>query len=206
MALFTYVLDHDYGFAPNPFHGVCSLATCKPKIRDRAGIGDYVVGTGCAKRGRQGRLVYVMRIDEITTYDDYWADPRFARKRPTMSASRSHAFGDNIYHRDEAGDWLQANSFHSLPNGAPNPLNRDHDTHSNKVLLGRTYTYWGGDGPAIPAEFKAWHGDTILSGRGYRRHFADGLEDAFLAWVVGLGASGRVGLPADWARMEPRPV
>ena len=34
--LYSYVFDHDYGFAPNPFHGVCTLATCKPSIREHA--------------------------------------------------------------------------------------------------------------------------------------------------------------------------
>ena len=29
MNCFRYKMDHDYGFAPNPFHGFLSLATCK---------------------------------------------------------------------------------------------------------------------------------------------------------------------------------
>lgn len=201
MTLFSYVLDHDYGFAPNPFYGMCTLATCKPKIRDRAKIGDYVVGTGCAKRGRRGRLVYYMRVSEITTYDAYWEDVRFIRKRPSMLGSRMRAFGDNIYHRDQDGCWQQANSFHSLPNGMANPLNRDHDTHSDKVLIGQEFAYWGGSGPMIPGQFRDWNGDDVCAGRGYRRHFEDGLEAAFLAWVLGLDAQGDVGKPADWARM-----
>lgn len=28
-----YVIPFDSGFAPNPFHGICTLATCKPKVR-----------------------------------------------------------------------------------------------------------------------------------------------------------------------------
>ena len=30
---YSYIITRDYGFAPNPFGGVCTLATCKPKIR-----------------------------------------------------------------------------------------------------------------------------------------------------------------------------
>lgn len=30
---FCYVIPYDTGFAPNPFHGLCTLATCKPQIR-----------------------------------------------------------------------------------------------------------------------------------------------------------------------------
>ncbi|WP_198140678.1 Nmad2 family putative nucleotide modification protein [Polaromonas naphthalenivorans] len=28
-----YLMTHDSGFAPNPFHGTLTLATCKPGIR-----------------------------------------------------------------------------------------------------------------------------------------------------------------------------
>ncbi len=198
-SLFTYVLDHDYGFAPNPFFGVCTLATCKPQIRERAKIGDYVMGTGCAKRGRQGRFVYMMRVDEISTYDDYWEDDRFRRKRPTNDRALAHAFGDNIYHQEQ-GAWQQASSFHSLPNGSPNPTNRKHDTNSQKVLIGRDFVYFGGDGPMVPAEFRNWEGTDICAGRAYKRHFPNSMRQAVVAWGMGLG-EGRAGWPADWARL-----
>ena len=29
MRIYAYVVTHDNGFAPNPFHGFCTLATCK---------------------------------------------------------------------------------------------------------------------------------------------------------------------------------
>ena len=44
MRVFSYVVMHDSGFAPNPFHGHCTLACCKPKIRSQAKAGDIVVG------------------------------------------------------------------------------------------------------------------------------------------------------------------
>jgi hypothetical protein len=203
MALYSYVLDHDFGFAPNPFFGVCTLATCKPQIRERAVVGDYVMGTGCAKRRRSGRLVYMMRVDGITDYDAYWADERFVRKRPVLGRGVAHAFGDNIYHRDEYGVWQQANSLHTFPDGTPNPYNRDHDTHSRKVLVGHEFVYFGGQGPEIPANFRNWRGDDVCSGRGYRRHFEEGLTEAVINWAMAL-AHGRVGMPADWARLHQR--
>ncbi len=199
MDLFSYVLDHDYGFAPNPFFGVCTLATCKPKIRDRVSVGDYVMGTGCAKRKRSGRLVYMMRVDEITAYNDYWADERFRRKRPTEGRGTAHAFGDNIYHQED-GAWQQARSFHSLPDGRPNPLNRDHDTGSDRVLIGREFVYFGESGPMVPQRFRNWSGADVCAGRAYKRHFPDGMADAVVAWAMGLG-QGRLGIPADWVRL-----
>ena len=203
MALYSYVLDHDFGFAPNPFFGACTLATCKPQIRARASLYDYVMGTGCAKRGRSGRLVYMMRIDEITTYDAYWVDERFRRKRPSFGRGVAHAFGDNIYHRNAEGVWQQANSLHSFPDGTPNPLNRDHDTHSDKVLIGREFVYFGGAGPMIPLEFRNWQGADVCGGRGYRRHFPEGLAESVIEWAMALGF-GRVGTPADWTRLHQR--
>jgi hypothetical protein len=203
VVLYSYVLDHDFGFAPNPFFGVCTLATCKPQIRERASLGDYVMGTGCAKRGRSGRLVYVMRVDEIIDYNAYWVDERFLRKRPALNRGVAHGFGDNIYHRDAEGTWQQANSLHTFPDGAPNLYNQEHDTHSEKVLIGREFVYFGGDGPLIPAQLRDWNGDDVCGKRGYRRHFEAGLPEAVIQWAMGM-ERGRAGTPADWTRLNQR--
>ena len=50
MKLFSYVVARDYGFAPNPFFSTCTLATCKPKIRRTASVGDWIIGTGSKKK------------------------------------------------------------------------------------------------------------------------------------------------------------
>jgi hypothetical protein len=50
--LFSYVVDHDNGFAPNPFGGLCTLAKCKygtpakRNVVELANEGDWVIGTG----------------------------------------------------------------------------------------------------------------------------------------------------------------
>ena len=46
MKIYSYIVKRDYGFAPNPFYGYCTLATCKPVIRKHAEIGDIIVGIG----------------------------------------------------------------------------------------------------------------------------------------------------------------
>ena len=84
MRLFSYVVARDYGFAPNPFLGICTLATCKPRIRKTARRGDLIIGTGSKARGRQGHLVFAMRVSETLTYNEYWFDERFLRKRPNL--------------------------------------------------------------------------------------------------------------------------
>ena len=42
MIVYEYVMTSDSGFAPNPFHGACTLACCKPKIRK--GVANEIFG------------------------------------------------------------------------------------------------------------------------------------------------------------------
>ena len=135
MKLFSYVVARDYGFAPNPFYNVCTLATCKPQIRRNAAVGDWVIGTGSASHARSGHLVYAMEVSEVMTYTEYWLDRRFAKKRPVLRAGKKRAFGDNIYRCDGAGRWHQADSHHSLVSGRPNVHNIEHDTKTDRVLI-----------------------------------------------------------------------
>lgn len=152
MRLHSYIVEHDMGFAPNPFHGICTLAACKPKIRKYAKLDEYVIGTGTKKRGLQARLVFVMKVSEIVTFDDYWADRRFIRKRAVMNGSFVQRYGDNIYHRNvETKEWIQEDSFHSQRGGIPDADNIRVDVGTtDRVLIGKEFIYWGGDGPKVP--------------------------------------------------------
>lgn len=195
MALLTYVVARDFGFAPNPFHGYCTLATCKPIIRRVAQPGDWVIGTGSASRKRAGRLVYAMKVAEAVSFDQYWADPRFKAKKPNLYGSKKQAFGDNIYFQQPTG-WHQENSHHSLPDGRPNTANITNDTQTDRVLVATEFVYWGGQGPAIPHALK----HIICAGRGHRR-FADSKDvDAFALWFRTNAGQGYQGEPLDWKR------
>src|SRR5262249_53545533 len=86
MKLFSYVVEHDYGFSPNPIGGLCTLAFCKfsrdgitPNVVELADVGDWVIGTGGKSplRAGHGRLVYAMRLTKNLTLRDYFPDPRF---------------------------------------------------------------------------------------------------------------------------------
>lgn len=199
MALFSYVVARDYGFAPNPFGGFCTLATCKPDIRNAAQVGDWVVGTGCAEHHRTGYLVYAMKVAETLTFDQYWSDPRFQHKKPDLRASKKLAFGDNIYHREDGG-WAQADSHHSLPGGIPNEENIQTDTRVDRILVAAEFAYWGGFGPLIPSTLRDFHGHDLCIGRGFKRHFPAEMETAFVMWVTSLHANGYLGRPLDWSR------
>ena len=72
MRVFVYKLVHDSGFAPNPFHGWCTLACCKPKIRLGAARGDWIVGITPKALGE--RLAYFLKVEELLTFDQYFLD------------------------------------------------------------------------------------------------------------------------------------
>lgn len=201
LRLHSYVVARDYGFAPNPFFGFCTLATCKPRIRKIAAIGDWVVGTGSKTRGRDGYVVYGMRVTEALTFDEYWNDARFRNKRPYMRGSKKQAFGDNIYHRNKkTGAWMQADSHHSFSDGTPNTSNIANDTQTNRILISNDYIYWGGSGPAIPKRFRSYDGIDICGKRNHKNGFSESMVVDFVAWLHSFDDHGYCGVPLDWVR------
>ena len=147
-----YVVDRDFGFAPNPFHGICTLATCKPPIRKGARIGDWIIGMGGRRLQATGRVVYAMKVTQTLTFNEYWASEIFFDKRPVRNGSSVMMVGDNIYHRDRPGSpWVQSDSHHSQPDGSPNPLNINKDTSADRVLASREFFYFGRAAPAVPS-------------------------------------------------------
>ena len=200
LQLFSYVVARDYGFAPNPFFGVCTLATCKPNIRKSASRESWVIGTGSSQRGRRGYLVYFMRISETMTFNEYWEDERFQRKKPNLKGSKKQAFGDNIYFKDKTGQWHQQDSHHSYEDGTSNFNNIRRDTETDKVLLSTDYAYWGGSGPEIPSKFRNYNGLDVCAKRNYKNQFPEDLVNDFVAWLRSLNANGYLGPPLDWSR------
>ena len=122
-SLFSYVVRSDAGFAPNPFFGYCTLATCKPRIRNVARCGDWIVGTGSHTKSvrRGGYLVYAMRVTEVLSTPTYWSDSRFQHKKPNIDHGwlRVAASGDNIY-KFHQNTWRQLPSYHSHEDGTQN--------------------------------------------------------------------------------------
>lgn len=198
MRLYSYVVARDYGFAPNPFHDVCTLATCKPMLRKQASIGDWVVGTGCAPNKLTGHLVFAMKVTETMGFDAYFANPRFQAKKPNLSGSLKQAFGDNIYASNQDGVWSQLDSHHSLQNGSPNPENIDNDTVPDRLLLSDHFTYFGEAAPEIPAHVRTYAGQDLCAIRLYKVNFDPGHVAAFVDWFEGLAITGLQGRPYEW--------
>lgn len=143
--LYTYAITRDFGFAPNPFHGFCTLATCKPHIRRAALVGDWVLGIGGSNlKPVKRKCIFLMKISEKISFQEYWNNHRFSLKKPSRNGSRVQMLGDNIYHQDENGGWIQQDSHHSNDDGTTNLVNLNRDTGKcDKVLISNCFFYFG---------------------------------------------------------------
>lgn len=200
-SLFSYIVRFDSGFAPNPFHGYCTLATCKPLIRARAQVNDWLVGTGSNAKSirRGGCLVYAMRVTEIISTKEYWADPRFEDKKPNLHYNWIAASGDNIYEPLGNGQWRQLGSYHSLSDGSVNQKHIARDTGVTRILISDDFVYFGGEGPQLPAKFRQGGKANLLrSIRNYQRVGQEETIIAFEDWLRSLGVHGYQGKPWDW--------
>lgn len=155
---YIYVVDRDFGFAPNPFHGVCTLATCKPRIRSAAAPGDWVVGVGGRRLQATGKCVFAMQVTRKLPFTEYWAAAEFQIKKPIRNGSSVRLVGDNIYEMSAEG-WRQSDSHHSNEDGTPNLKNLVKDTSANAVLVADHFYYFGAQAEPIPG--------SILRNMGY---------------------------------------
>ncbi|CAM5209446.1 hypothetical protein CDEF62S_00551 [Castellaniella defragrans] len=207
MKLYSYVVRYDSGFAPNPFGGYCTLATCKSRIRKGAAVNDWIIGCGSnAKHVRRGGyLVYAMRVTEALTFQAYSVDPRFSRKIPYRRGSRKQSCGDNIYFRnpEDTTGWLQRDSFHSNKGGSLHPKHLSIDTSVDRVLVSEDYIYLGGYGPEIPGYLRNYHGSNVCkSGIGYSVFHDPELIIEFVHWIRSIGISGYQSAPFEWRMLR----
>ena len=206
MRLHSYVVRYDSGFAPNPFYGYCTLATCKPSIRKGAAAEDWVVGCGSNDRSvrRGGHLVYAMRVTGELSFREYASDPRFRQKIPYRRGSRKQSCGDNIYYRNAADtEWLQRDSFHSKSDGSINPDHVARDTGVDRVLISDDFVYFGGYGPEFPEGLRDFHGlDVCKSGIGVTSFNEPELIAQFVHWIRSLNVTGYISAPFEWRMLR----
>jgi Nucleotide modification associated domain 2 len=153
--LFTYKQTHDTGFAPNPFHGVCTLATCKPKIRLHKREGDWIAGFTSVHLNKDGigheRLIYLMHVTDKLPLELYFASDQYSVKRASdpadLSASCVRSVGDNIY---ELRDGL----FIQHPNRTHNARHIPRDISGKYALIGKEFYYFGNEPLIIPIEIR----------------------------------------------------
>lgn len=201
MRNFTYKIDHDYGLAPNPFGGFCTLAVCKSDIRKNKNleVGSWFFGIGAKSVGTQyfKKLIFCMKVEEKLTFNDYWNDIRFQYKKPILNGSLVQMYGDNFYHQDKNGDWVQENSAHSLEDGTPNEKHLIRDTGGSFVLVSKNFYYFGENAITIPEEFTP-----AICTNARNMAFAKPQEtvDAFIAWLQSNYEKGILyGDPISWS-------
>jgi len=84
--LFSYVVDHDEGYSPNPVGGLWTLVHCKfsqsgrRNLVELAQVGDWVVGTGgkSTHSAGHGRLIYAMRVTDKIPLRTYLTARQYA--------------------------------------------------------------------------------------------------------------------------------
>jgi hypothetical protein len=190
--LFSYKLTHDTGFAPNPFRGVCTLATCKPRIRELKRVGDWIAGFTSSRLnhdapGRE-RLVYLMMVEEKIRFQDYHDDRRFAVKIPTTGTGRCvDVVGDNIYGERHGAVFQLPNPFHT-------ERDLERDTEGKFVLVARTFAYFGSEPLEIPEVVRPAVPSGI-AGHGVRT--AGARASDFVRFVLGRGV-GVHAKPTSW--------
>jgi hypothetical protein len=100
--LFSYVVEHDLGFAPNPSSRYCTLVHCKfggvngrYNIVELAEVGDWVLGTGGSNKSRSaghGKIIYLMRVDEKPSFAEFLTDRRFRGRRDCKDWGSQNTF------------------------------------------------------------------------------------------------------------------
>lgn len=189
--LYSYTIKVDIGFAPNPFGGVCTLACCKPKIREsvadrvkktanidnllvlRKEIPDYIREQAIWVLAMASRrlsnikniayrsVVFLMQVTDIMDFETYYKE--YPRKRPNRSNKDSEKYyGDNIYTKNSPSETRQLPSEHSNKDCTPNNSRILHDHNSKYVLLSDHFIYFGEKTETVS------FADDLIVGRGHK--------------------------------------
>ena len=186
MKVYSYIVAFDYGFSPNPFHGVCTLACCKPAIRRTARVGDLVVGL--SRHGE--RVVYAMKVGRVLDFDEYWNAARYGCKRPRRNSTDPVVRrGDNIYQPWGIGEFRQLASDHSNSDGTEDLVRKRKDLSGVHVLSAERFGYFVGAGRPLPPDLAF-----LKVGRGHKSHLTDEQVARVARWFAAL-PQGIHGLP-----------
>jgi len=200
--LYSYVITHDTGFAPNPFWGYCTLACCKPAIRRTSRVGDWIAGI--SRKSEGNKLIYAMRVDEALTYELYYRDKRFKAKIPDYKKDIVVSkCGDNIYKPLSNGHFQQLPSIHSKGINE-NSETKAHDLSGKNVLISRTFYYFGSKPLDLPKTLI----ELMKVSRGHKNKFHLNTIKAFIKYIseqtTGVNYSPNIWPQNDdsWKRMR----
>jgi hypothetical protein len=196
MVILSYIVESDFGFAPNPYWGTMTLTTCKSPIRcDAKRLCDlhdefWIIGTGSKNvhisdgsyKDYSKKLVFAMRISKILTLKDYdsyciQTNSDLHDKIPKKSTDFKRMVGDCIYRYPIRGnDPIQRPGLH-CPDHIEDDLKGKYSLHSND------FYYFGVNAVTIPNEFN----DLIIAGQGYKKNEKEVLILSFLSWLRNVG-------------------
>ena len=141
---YFYIVARDYGFAPNPFYGFCTLACCKSQIRKQAKKGDWIIGLGSKGLRCRGDIIFAMEVTEDPlTFNEYYGDKRFSLKKPITKGSLKTMHGDNVYYKNSKEKWIQDDCHHNHENKEIRYKNIEMDTKVDRVLISEHFFYFG---------------------------------------------------------------
>lgn len=199
--LFSYTLAHDDGAGPNPFFGLCTLAICKPLIRLKAQLGDWIAGLGSvnAPSGNLGgRLVHAMRVDQILTLREYdrLAPTHWPSRIPDLASPIvARRLGDCIYDYSAATP-VQRPGIHG-----PDDMARD--LTGQNALVSRHFFYFGASAIPLPEHLRA----ILHQTQSHKLKTNDPYVAPFIEWIYSLGLEPNhlYGWPSDvpYAAEEP---
>ena len=200
-------MDHDYGFAPNPFWGVMTLATCKGSIRSSSNleIGDLVIATGGRVLNKYiGHLIFAMKVEKIITFDEYWNNPDFQCKKPVFNGSVMQMYGDNVYHTNpQTKEVIQERCAHTVEGKNPKDTGQyRRDIRGKNVLISRNFYYFGVNAPELPDEFKCM-ASTVRDIECY--HVDEKTVKKFVDWLQSNYKVGIHGDPINWQEFPFKP-
>ncbi len=178
--LYSYIIKHDNGVAPNPFWGICTLVICKPTIRRSAQVGDWIVATGSKNSpigDISGKAVYIMKITKKMTMKEYDAYTKeyLPQKIPFFkSKDLRHIVGDSIYDFSYNPPELRE-SVH-------NEKNKKRDLSGKYALLSDYFFYFGNKPIELPDHLK----NLLCKTQGHKSKSNTILFNPFLDWVSSL--------------------
>lgn len=175
--IYSYCIPIDDGAAPNPYWGICTLVICKPAIRRKAIVGDWVAGVGSRNvdgKDYSGKLVYAMKITNKMTMAEYdgFTQKMYPNKIPNWRLNQNvHIVGDSIYDFSQSPPKIRM-SVH-------NEYNRETDLSGLNALISNHFYYFGDKAVDIPKELLG----IVKQGQGHKSLMNKDLTPHFVEWI-----------------------
>lgn len=161
--LYSYIIQSDTGFAPNPYFGICTLACCKSSMRRNIGdkllkelnisnireitekekkhireLGYWIIAIAGHNVEKENNVpyrsvVYVMQITDILDFESYYI--MYPYKRKNFGEGMLYQKGDNLFSANYSGIEEQENLKNSNQN--------EKILKGKYVLLSDNFIYFG---------------------------------------------------------------